>query len=185
MGNNPSEFEDCDDCPVEEVSWDDVQVFLQKLNARTGGRYRLPTEAEWEYAAGGGNIASRTRFGNGQNVLDPAQANFDGSAGYKKPYSIAGAYRKKTVRVGSFAPNGLGLYDLSGNVNEWCSDYWYNAYSAGSQTNPTGPSSGTYRVSRGGSWRYEPLYCRSAVRDSGTPVSGYIHIGFRIVSQAQ
>jgi formylglycine-generating enzyme required for sulfatase activity len=126
MGNNPSYFKDCADCPVEQVSWEDVQKFLKKLNARTGGNYRLPTEAEWEYAAGGGS-GTRTRFGNGKDILDATEANFDASADYRKSYSIAGEYRDKTLKVGSFRPNGLGLYDMTGNVFEWCSD-WYGSY---------------------------------------------------------
>ena len=151
MGTNPSHFKNCDDCPVENVSWDDVQDFLKKLNARYPGRnYRLPTEAEWEYAARGGG--RQVLFGNGKNVADPDEINFDASADYKKSYSIAGTYRQKTVPVGSLnSPNALGLYDMSGNVWEWCSDLYDSDYYKNSPTaNPTGPSSGSGRVIRGG-----------------------------------
>ena len=184
MGSNPSYFKDCPDCPVEQVSWEDVQVFLQKLNARTGGHYRLPTEAEWEYAAGGGGAAKRSRFGNGQDVLDPKQANFDGSAANKELYSVAGVYRAKLVRVGSFSPNGLGLYDLTGNVWEWCSD-WYGSYGSSTQTELTGPPSGTYRVLRGGSWDNGPQNCRVTNRDYYIPTFRFFNIGFRVVSSLQ
>ena len=161
MGSNPSSFKDCADCPVEQVSWEDIEEFLKKLNARTGGNYRLPTEAEWEYAAGGGS-SNRTRFGNGRDVLDATEANFYASADYKEPYSLVGEYRKKTVKVGSFRPNGLGLYDMTGNVWEWCSD-WEGAYSSAAQTNPTGAATGSGRVLRGGSWAAYPGESRVAL----------------------
>ncbi len=179
MGNNPSYFKDCDQCPVEQVSWEDVQQFLQKLNTRYPGRnYRLPTEAEWEYAARGGG--KPVLFGNGKNVIDPAEINFDASADYKKSYSIAGEYRKKTVPVGSLrSPNALGLHDMSGNVYEWCSD-WYGNYGSGSQTNPQGPTSGSSRVCRGGSWGYYPQVCRVANRYDFAPGFRFSYLGFRL-----
>jgi formylglycine-generating enzyme required for sulfatase activity len=183
MGSNPSYFKGCDDCPVENVSWDDVQEFLKKLNARTGGNYRLPTEAEWEYAAGGG-ANKRTRFGNGKDILDLKEANFDARTDYKKDYSVVGAYSQKTVKVGSFDPNILGLYDISGNVWEWCSD-WYGSYSNAVQENPKGPATGPFRVLRGGSWDYTPIYARVAFRFNYLPVSRRNYIGFRVVSQIQ
>ena len=178
MGSNPSNFKDCPDCPVERVSWDDIQTFLQKLNARYPGRnYRLPTEAEWEYAAREGGKA--VLFGNGKNILDPAEANFDASAEYKKPYSVVGEYRGKTTPVGSFRPNALGLYDMAGNVEEWCSD-WKGTYPSEAQTNPQGPSSGSYRVLRGGSWDSLPQNCRVANRNSLSPDNRNSDIGFRL-----
>jgi formylglycine-generating enzyme required for sulfatase activity len=180
MGSNPSKFKDCSDCPVEQVSWEDVQEFLRKLNARTGGNYRLPTEAEWEYAAGGGS-GTRTRFGNGQDVLDASEANFYSKADAKQPYSIAGEYRGKTVKVGSFRLNGLGLYNMSGNVWEWCSD-WMGVYSSAAQTNPTGAATGSRRVVRGGSWRGNPAYSRVAYRDDHAPSYRNYYVGFRVVS---
>ena len=182
MGSNPSYFKNCDDCPVENVSWDDIREFLKRLNLRTGVNYRLPTEAEWEYAAGGGST-NRTRFGNGKSTIAPSEANFDASAAYKKGYSEMGEYRRKTMRVGSFIPNQLGIYDLSGNVWEWCAD-WYSAYSNTSQTNPTGRDTGTYRVLRGGSWFITPNSAGVANRSSSAPGNRGSTCGFRLVSQA-
>ncbi|GAA4418973.1 hypothetical protein GCM10023187_52920 [Nibrella viscosa] len=180
MGNNPAYFKDCPDCPVESVSWEEVQEFLRKLNIRTNMRYRLPTEAEWEYAAGGGDVANRSRFGNGQDTLDPSQVNFDGNGQYITPYSVSGKYRNKTVEVGSLEPNQLGLYNMSGSVWEWCQD-WYGDYSSAEQTNPTGPATGSYRVLRGGSWFTEPQRCRSSYRGRNTPESRFNYVGLRIV----
>ena len=182
MGSNPSYFKNCDDCPVENVSWDDIREFLKRLNLRTGGNYRLPTEAEWEYAAGGGST-NRTRFGNGKSTISSTEANFDASAAYKKGYSEVGEYRGKTMRVGSFLPNVLGLHDLSGNVWEWCSD-WYGSYPNTSQTNPTGVATGTYRVLRGGSWSITPINARVANRSNNAPDFRGDTYGFRLVSQA-
>ena len=179
MGDNPSYFKNCDDCPVEQVSWNDVQTFIKKLNYLYPGRnYRLPTEAEWEYAARGGG--KQVLFGNGKNIADPREMNFDASASYKKPYSVVGTYRQKTVPVGSLnTPNALGLHDMSGNVREWCSD-WKGSYTSDAQTNPTGPSSGSNRVIRGGSWSSYPLDCRVAYRNYVTPDSRSYSLGFRL-----
>ncbi|SOD96452.1 SUMF1/EgtB/PvdO family nonheme iron enzyme [Spirosoma fluviale] len=184
MGSNPSHFKDCPDCPVENVSWDDVQEFLKKLNARTGGNYRLPTEAEWEYAAGGG-ASTRTRFGNGRNELDSTNANYDTRRWATHPkIPLSNKYRAKTLQVGSFTANTLGLHDMSGNVWEWCAD-WYGPYGSSSQTNPTGPATGISRVLRGGSWNYFPQDARVANRGSNSPSNRDNYIGFRVVSQAQ
>ncbi len=179
MGNNPSYFKNCNICPVEQVSWDHVQEFLQKINAKYPGRnYRLPTEAEWEYAARGGGKA--VLFGNGKNTADPKEINFNASASYEKPYSVAGKYRAKTVPVGSLnSPNALGLHDMSGNVSELCSD-WSGAYTSGSQTNPTGPDSGSYRVSRGGSRLDYPQECRVAFRRGVADYVRLSYVGFRL-----
>lgn len=182
MGNNPSSFKNCDNCPVENVSWDDMQEFLKKLNAGlpTGQKpYRLPTEAEWEYTARGGGKA--VLFGNGKNVADPKEINFDGDWNPTK-YSIEGLDRKKTVPVGSLnSPNALGLHDMSGNVWEWCSD-WYGSdyYKNSPSSNPTGPSSGSSRVLRGGSWYNVPQVCRVAGRSDGLPGYRDDSIGFRL-----
>jgi formylglycine-generating enzyme required for sulfatase activity len=177
MGSNPSYFKG-DDLPVEQVSWNDVQEYIKKLNAKTGKTYRLPTEAEWEFAAR--DRGKQVLFGNGSNTADPTEMNFDASASYKKTYSVVGTYRAKTVPVNSFSPNSLGLYNMSGNVWEWCSD-WYGAYSASSQTNPKGANSGSYRVIRGGGWNFNPLYCRVANRLNNTPTLRFNFLGFRLV----
>ena len=181
MGSNPSQFKNCDECPVENVSWNDVQAFLKKLNAGIpAGQnpYRLPTEAEWEYAARGGGGAAL--FGNGKNVADPNEMNFDASASHRTSYSIAGQFRQKTVPVGSLnSPNALGLHDMSGNVWEWCSD-WFDTYSSGAQTNPAGPSTGSGRIIRGGAWNFYPEYCRVADRYLFTPGYRVNAIGFRL-----
>ena len=166
MGSNPSRFSGCDACPVEQVSWNDVQDFISQLNNRSGGsRYRLPTEAEWEYAARGGSQSRGYQYA-GSNYLDEV-AWYDDNSG------------NKTHSVKSKKSNELGLYDMSGNVWEWCSD-WYGSYSSGSQTNPAGASSGSYRVSRGGSWYYDPAGCRVARRLNFTPDYRNGNLGFRL-----
>ena len=136
MGNNPSSFKG-DNLPVDKVSWDDCQDFISKLNRITGKTFRLPTEAEWEYAARGGNKSRGYKY-SGSN--DPSKV-----AWYWKRNSD-----DKTHAVGTKKPNELGIYDMSGNVSEWCQDI-YGSYSSSSQTNPTGATSGSYRVIRGGS----------------------------------
>ena len=169
MGNNPSNFGGCDNCPVETVSWNDVQEFIRKLNAQTGKNYRLPTEAEWEFAAKGGK-QSRGYIYSGSNDLGSVAWYSDNS-------------ESKTHPVGSKQGNELGIYDMSGNVWEWCSD-WYGPYSSYNETNPTGASSGQYRVLRGGCWTYFANYCRAASRDRGSPGYGYYGRGFRLVLPA-
>ncbi len=177
MGTEPSYFKNCEQCPVEQVSWEDVQEFLQKLNTKYPGRnYRLPTEAEWEFAAREGG--KEVLFGNGKNTANPKEINYDGDADVKT-YSVTGIDRSKTTPVGSFSPNALGLYDMSGNVYEWCSD-WKGAYPSGTETNPTGPTTGSFRVFRGGSWGYSPQNCRVAYRDSYTPGNRNDDFGFRL-----
>lgn len=179
MGTNPSRFKDCDDCPVERVSWNDIQVFLETLNEKSTRQYRLPTEAEWEYAAREGGKA--LIFGTGKNILDPAEANFDATATYKKPYSVGGAYSYKPTPVKTFKPNSLGLYDMAGNICEWCSD-WYGNYSKANQTNPTGLSKGTTHVVRGGAWITLPQYCRATYRHAYPPEQQYNYLGFRLAA---
>ena len=176
MGSNPSQFKDCgQDCPVENVSWNDAQDFIRKLNnqERTD-KYRLPTEAEWEYAARAGTT---TPFYTGY-CLSTDQANYNGIF---YPYPCPkGEYRGKTVRVASFAPNAWGLYDMYGNVWQWCQD-WYGEYPSGSVTDPTGPSSGGSRVARGGSYNNRVALCRSAKRTYYTPDRRSFDVGFRLV----
>jgi formylglycine-generating enzyme required for sulfatase activity len=176
MGSNPSQFNKCgDDCPVEKVSWNDVQDFIHKLNQREGsGIYRLPTEAEWEYAARAG---TKTPFAFGR-CLSTDQANFDGN--YPFPKCANGEFRKKTVSVGSFSPNSWGLYDMHGNVWEWCLD-WYKSYPPGSETDPTGPPKGSSRLHRGGSWFSGAGPCRSANRNFSSPEARNFDLGFRLV----
>ena len=160
-----------DDHPIVSVSWDDAKAFCDWAGCR------LPTEAEWEYAAreGGRNV----RFGNGKNMANPSEINFN--ADYKKPYSVVGVYRHKTTPVASFSPNSLGLYDMSGNVYEWCSD-WSDAnyYSSSPRLNPQGPSVGSHRALRGGSWYELPRYVRCAYRNRCDPIYSNKGFGFRV-----
>ncbi|HRK27095.1 MAG TPA: SUMF1/EgtB/PvdO family nonheme iron enzyme [Chitinophagales bacterium] len=165
--------------PVINVSWHDAVAYCEWASRTSGKKYRLPTEAEWEYAAREGG--KKVRFGNGKDIIDPAEANFDGSESYKKSYSRTGTYREKTVAVGSFKPNALGIYDMAGNVWEWCSD-WYAAdyYQNSPRNNPQGPASGSIRVLRGGSWTYCAVCCRVSYRDYITPTIRDDCYGFRV-----
>jgi formylglycine-generating enzyme required for sulfatase activity len=209
MGNNPSWFStggagkdkvggaDTSNHPVESVSWDDCQEFCKKLSARTGKAVRLPTEAEWEYACRAGTT---TAFYFGETISTD-QANYDGNytyvsawaarrsasetdqANYDRNYTYGngrkGQYRQKTTPVGSFPANTWGLYDMHGNVWEWCAD-WYGPYASGAQTDPRGASSGDGRVLRGGSWRVSPLDCRSAARLRNWPDYRRHGLGVRV-----
>lgn len=180
MGNNPSYFKGCEDCPVENVSWNEVQEFLKKLNTQTGGNYRLPTEAEWEYAAGGGE-GNRSRFGNGKELAAPMEINFDGSEFSKRNVSQESKFGSKTIPVGSFSPNSLGLYDMSGNVWEYCSDR-YSSYKKRNSVNPSGAFTGADSVVRGGGWNAGPLYNRVTYRSASMRDFRYSFTGFRVVS---
>ncbi len=166
MGNNPSHFSGCDKCPVENVSWNDIQDFISRLNANTGKSYRLPTEAEWEFAARGGKNSNNRKY-SGSNILDEV-AWYDGTSG------------SKTHEVGTKAANELGIFDMSGNVWEWCQDC-YGDYDASSKTNPKGAPSGSNRVLRGGGWYNNPQYCRVSSRGSGDPGGRDYFNGFRLV----
>ena len=182
MGNNPSYYKNCGgDCPVELVSYDDVQEYIKRLNKKTALNYRLPTEAEWEYAAREGG--RMVRFATGKDTIGPDEANFDASSDseYENPYSRSGVYRGKTIPVKSFSLNSLGLYDMSGNVWEWVQD-WYDKdyYSNSPRNNPTGPRSGIYRVLRGGSWFNLPWSVRAATRSRDVPGIRLILNGFRV-----
>jgi formylglycine-generating enzyme required for sulfatase activity len=165
MGSNPSRFPGCGECPVEQVSWDDIQVFLRKLNTETGKNYRLPTEAEWEYAARGGNQSAVYKYAGSNTIGDVAW--YDGNSGFGRH------------QVGGKRPNELGLYDMSGNVWEWCQD-WYSDYSSSSQTNPSGAGTGSYRVARGGGWFNPARHCRVSVRLNSTSASRGYDLGFRL-----
>jgi len=159
MGSNPSHFKNSgDDCPVEMVSWNDVQEFIRKLNQIEGtDKYRLPTEAEWEYACRAG---TETPYSFGL-CLSTDQANYDGN--YPLPGCSRGGYHHNPVSVANFPANAWGLYGMHGNVWEWCQD-WKEDYPSGSVTDPEGPSSGYRWVLRGGSWSNAARDCRSATR---------------------
>ena len=148
MGNNPSHHKGDVNLPVEKVQWDDCQAFVMKMNELTGQQFRLPTEAEWEFAARGGNNSLGYKYAGSNTIEDVAWYYFHGM---------------QTHAVGTLAPNELGLYDMSGNVYEWCQD-WYGRYENSPQTNPTGPETGTKRVYRGGSWGSGARSCRVSDR---------------------
>ncbi|MFO0926527.1 MAG: SUMF1/EgtB/PvdO family nonheme iron enzyme [Gemmataceae bacterium] len=173
MGNNPSNFKG-DNLPVENVRWDDCQVFCRKLGEKTGKRFRLPTEAEWEYACRAGTT---TPFHFGETI-STEQANYDGNGTYGRRQT--GTYREKTTLVGSFAANAWGLYDMHGNVWEWCQD-WHGDYPSGDIKDPQGESSGTTRVLRGGSWASYPWDCRAATRRRLDPGFRDVYYGCRVV----
>ena len=164
MGNNPSHFKGADR-PVEQVSWDDCQEFIRKLNEKTNRKFRLPTEAEWEFAAQGGNMSEGYKYAGSNNI--------DIVAYYGRKTGIG------THPVAQKQPNELGLYDMTGNVWECCQD-WYGKYSNKSQTNPTGPTSGSYRVRRGGSWSYSAKLCRTSLRDYISHYNRYSDLGLRL-----
>ena len=168
MGNNPSEYRDCGEgCPVEKVSWKDVQEFINKLNQIEGlNKYRLPTEAEWEYACRAGTT-TRFNFGDDAAVLDQ-YAWYGGNSG-KQPHP-----------VGQKKPNAWGLYDMYGNIMELVQDRWGENYPPASVTDPTGTSSGASRVVRGGSWSDFPYSVRSAYRSRHSPDCWHDDLGFRL-----
>ena len=177
MGNNPSAFSNCgDNCPVEQVSWNDVQEFIHKLNSRTGEPYRLPTEAEWEYACRAG---SNTPFNTGDS-LSTDQANYDdGNSRFVRMFLLKYS-RVGPLPVKGFPPNAWGLYDMHGNVWEWCAD-WYGDYPPDSVVEPTGPSSGSTRVLRGGGWYFLVGGGRSADRNRRAADTRSPYFGFRLV----
>lgn len=162
MGSNPSRFKGARK-PVERVSWDDCQDFIQKLNNLTGKNFKLPTEAQWEYAARGGKKSKGYKYSGSDNIENVAWS--------------PGVLR--THKVGIKDPNELGLYDMSGNVYEWCSD-WYGRYGKTSETNPIGPTSGSDRVRRGGCWDSGSNACRVSSRTSQSPEFRVGYIGFRL-----
>ena len=186
MGSNPSNFKGAD-LPVECVSWDDCQEFIQKLNSLTGRNFRLPTEAEWEFACRGGNNSRGYKY-SGRNKLGSV-AWYNGNSG-GKTHSVGtflwggflapkGDSGSKTHPVGTKTPNELGIYDMSGSVWEWCND-WYGSYTANSQANPTGPQSGSGRVRRGGSWFNDARSCRSSNRNGNYPPDRCNFLGLRL-----
>ena len=162
MGENPSREKGAK-LPVLDVSWEDCQEFIKKLNAKTDGGYRLPTESEWEYACRAGTT---TKYSFGDKIT-PKDANYyDSKLG-------------KPVAVGSYKPNAFGLYDMHGNVWEWCED-WYGDYPAGAVTDPKGPAKGEYRVLRGGSFGNNVSQARSSVRNLNSPTFRFFSNGFRL-----
>ena len=169
MGSNPSHFDSGDNYPVETVSWDDCQIFIDALNSQRGNIFRLPTEAEWEYAARSGGLEEKYAGGDDLDSLGWYRANSG----------------DQTHEVGTKVANGLGIYDMSGNVYEWCQDWYAFEYYDGSPTdNPPGPSTGSSRVVRGGSWSSNAGYCRSAYRIGSTPGSRGSRLGFRLAFSA-
>jgi formylglycine-generating enzyme required for sulfatase activity len=172
MGSNPSRFKGAKN-PVEQVSWDDCQAFLVKLNAQAGGqggKIVLPTDAQWEYACRAGST-SRYGFGDQESSLSE-YGWFDGNSG------------SKTHPVGEKKPNAWGLYDMHGNVWEWCQD-WYGAYWAEAVTDPRGPASGIFRVLRGGGWIFPAWGCRSAARSYSGPLLSDFSLGLRVARVPQ
>ena len=165
MGSNPSSFSGNPQRPVEMVSWDDCKEFITNLNNLTGMNFRLPTEAEWEYAARGGNESQGYKYSGSNTIVNVAW--YSGNSG------------DATHNVKTKSPNELGIYDMSGNVWEWCED-WYGDYSSGSQTNPTGPSSGSLRVIRGGYWGAGTGVCRVTYHGSNYPDDWSNYYGFRL-----
>jgi formylglycine-generating enzyme required for sulfatase activity len=165
MGDNPSEFKGDDNLPVETVSWDDIQAFIKKLNAKTGMEYRLPSEAEWEYAARGGRRSNKYKYAGGNDIDDVAW--------YEKNSG------NKTHPVGTKQANELGIHDMSGNVWEWVND-WIEDYIFGSFIDPAGPPSGDKRVIRGGSWTFSDKYSRVSNRFDDPPDKKHNYVGFRL-----
>lgn len=158
--------------PIVNVSWQDAVMYCQWLSERQGGRYRLPTEAEWEYAARGGRIGSSSLFSGGEDLDSVAW------------YGNHTVYQAQLV--GQKKPNQLGLYDMSGNVWEWCADWYGKDYYAQSpESNPLGPSTGDYRVMRGGSWHDAPMGSRNAYRNALSPEFRFDHVGFRVVKDLE
>ncbi len=170
MDNDSSFFKDCEDCPVEQVSWYDIQQFIRKLNRKSGRNYHLPTEAEWEYAARGGSKSRGYAFSGSDTLGNVAWYNANSGS--------------KTHLVGQKHPDELGVYDMSGNVLEWCSD-WYGHYSQASQVNPKGPREGDSKVYRGGGWGYIPRSCRPSARDRSSPSSHSFNLGFRLAMDVE
>ena len=164
MGNNPSYFKG-DDLPVEQVSWNDCQEFIRKLNQKTGKSFRLPTEAEWEYAARGGKKSKGYKYAGSDNE-DSVAWYYDNS-------------NKQTHQVKGKLPNELGIFDMCGNIWEWCID-WYGKYDGGSQINPIGSPSGSRRVLRGGGWHFDNNSCRALNRSYDFPNEKNYGIGFRL-----
>ena len=172
MGSNPSYFHG-NQLPVERVSWEDCQVFISKLNEMTDQMFRLPTEAEWEFAARGGNDSQGYKYSGSNNLSMVAWYSYNDSwesrgTGYSGPHAVS-----------TRDPNELLLYGMSGNVCEWCQD-WYGDYVSDEQIDPTGPSTGTTRVYRGGNWYFDDWFCRVSFRNGFLPSNSNYGIGLRL-----
>jgi len=169
MGDEPAHFHGQANLPVESISWVEARQFIDKLNSLVFGGYRLPTESEWEYAARGGRLSKGYKYSGG-NVVDEVgwiHRNSD----------------RSTHPVGLKKPNELGLYDMSGNVMEWCQDYWSGYYPIHRRTNPCGPKSGDWRVARGGCFCLHQEDARVSARSVDEPDSKQYHTGFRLAFQ--
>lgn len=165
MGNNPSWFKN-DNYPVDNLSWFDCQEFISKLNDITGKMFRLPTEAEWEYACRGGNKSKGYKYSGSKAISDVTW------------YAVNS---NDTIhQVATKLPNELGIYDMTGNATEWCQN-WYGAYDGDNVINPTGPKTGRKRVKRGGTFGNNPEYCRSTSRNCALPENKLMGNGFRLV----
>ena len=173
MGTNPSTFTGDPKRPVECVSYPDCKNFITKLNELTGMTFRLPTEAEWEFAARGGNWSKGYKYAGSDSIGNVAWC------WNTIPSQTSGTEGYGTQGVASLAPNELGLYDMSGNVWEWCQD-WYGNYTGSEQTNPTGPSYGMFRIMRGGSWNRSAVACRVSYRNYNYPNTADDGIGLRL-----
>ena len=181
MGSNPSFNKNCDSCPVESVSWDDVQIYIKKLNSTTGKKYRLPTEAEWEYAARSGGKQEKYAGFNKESQFHEYGNFCDSNCVYEHKDKKQDDGYKKTSPVGSYKPNSLGLYDMSGNVYEWVNDrYEKDYYSKSPESNPPGPLTGDKRVLRGGSWDNFAFVSRTLARYKDSPHVRYFFDGFRL-----
>ena len=168
-GNTPTSSSTGDNLPVVNVSWNEVQGFINGLNQKTGDNYRLPTEVEWEYAARGGSQSQGYKYSGSNNIGEVAW--YENNSG------------KKINPVGTKKPNELAIYDMSGNVYEWVND-WYGDYNSSPQTNPKGPSSGSKRVLRSGSWSSPARITRVSDRDNDNAVDRYNNVGFRLARSA-
>ena len=172
MGDYPSYFTGMQ-LPVEQVSWVDCQAFIAALNAMTGQQFRLPTEAEWEFAARGGNMSMGYKYSGSDNLASVAWYSYNDS------WDVRGTGYYGTHPVATRNPNELMLYDMSGNVHEWCQD-WYGVYDSAAQIDPVGPNTGSTRVYRGGSWYFDEWFCRVSFRNSVSPSYTSYGIGLRL-----